>query len=120
MPASGTITQAAKQMEKERLTFLVVLEENRVVGLVRERSFLSFASSRTGKDGATITAGDAGGSVKAIMEPLEEIVSVSLSTPAMEVIDVFFEHNIRHLPVIDNGVLSGIISGRDMLRPVLG
>ena len=53
------------------------------------------------------------------MTPLDQTIKASLSSPATEIIDLFFEHNIRHLPIIDQGKLSGIISGRDLLRPLL-
>ena len=36
-----------------------------------------------------------------------------------QVVDLFFAHNVRHVPVIDGGTLMGVISARDMLRGLL-
>lgn len=77
--ASGTIERAAKQMARERLTFLVVVEEdarvkttelyvpspfekNRVVGLVNERDFVRFGAEHDdglGKHASTPVRGRA-------------------------------------------------------------
>lgn len=50
---------------------------------------------------------------------LAQVLHVSLTAPAQEVIDQFFAHNVRHLPVIDRSKLSGVLSARDVLRPLL-
>ena len=110
----ATVEKAASQMAREQLTFLVVLDEQEkgVVGLVNERSYLSFATSGEYPDGSQEA-------VSGVMTPLAEVLHVSLTDPASHVVDVFFNHNVRHLPVIDHKQrLAGIISVRDLLRPL--
>ena len=53
------------------------------------------------------------------MTPLAEVISVSLSAPVSQVVDVFFNHNVRHVPVIDGETLSGVLSWRDLLRALM-
>jgi len=116
---STSVEAAALQMRSEQLTFLVVREEpgptggaSPVVGLVSERSFLSFCTGPH-PDGSTEP-------VRSIMTPLANVLHVSLTDPASQVIDIFFNNNVRHLPVIDGkGQLCGIISVRDLVRPLL-
>ena len=113
----ATVEDAARQMRKEALTFLVVREvqpsgESRVVGLVNERSFVAFCTDAN-VDGAAAP-------LASIMTPLKDIVHVNLTDSAANVIDAFYAHNVRHLPVIDSKAqLAGIISVRDLLRPLL-
>ena len=58
--------------------------------------------------------------VSSVMTPWESVLHVSLTDPASKVIDLFFNKNVRHLPVIDNRAhLAGIISVRDLLRPLI-
>ena len=54
-----------------------------------------------------------------VMTPLDDVLHVSLTAPVADAIDIFFSRNASHLPVIDQGRLSGIISIRDLLRPYL-
>ena len=53
------------------------------------------------------------------MAPLAQVAHVTLTTPVSDVIDLFFDRNVRHVPVINNETLLGIISMRDLLRPLL-
>lgn len=117
--ANKSVEHAARQALDARLTFLVAVEpgsgepedKQRVVGLVNERSFLSFCAA--GVPGSTAPAHTP---VSSIMTPLSDVLHVSLSTPAHEVIDLFFSRNVRHVPVIDGGRLQGVLSARDVLR----
>ena len=54
-----------------------------------------------------------------IMAPLEGVLHVSINASVGDIVDLFFAHNMRHLPVIDRGRLLGIISARDLLLPLL-
>lgn len=111
-----SVEKAAKQMQQEQLTFLVVCEAKekgeKVVGLVNERSFLAFCTDSHVDGGAA--------PVGSLMTPLEETLTVNLTDPASHVISTFFNNNVRHLPVVDGRErLVGIISMRDLLRPLL-
>lgn len=106
------VAEAALKLASERLTFLVVVDGPKVLGLVTERSFLSFCV------GFQNSAGPESG-VHSIMTPIDQVVTVSLTDPASTCIDKFYMHNLRHLPVVNKSNLIGIISARDMLRPLL-
>ena len=112
----ATVEEAAWKLFNERLTFLSVVDpaETRVVGIVNERAFLQYCAqpTRTHRGGAD--------SVGSILTPLEYVLHVSLTDSAERCIELFFTHNVRHLPVIDRkGHLLGIISIRDVLQPLL-
>ena len=129
----ASIERAAKQMTKERLTFLVVTGDGDgaalanaasdvmaasppVIGLVNERDFLRYSVTQSE---APPHATAATTEVRSIMTPLSKVVHVSLGESVSRCLDVLFSSNVRHLPVIDGTHLSGIISLRDVLRPII-
>jgi len=46
------------------------------------------------------------------------LVTVNLSASPREAADLMIKHNIRRLPVIENGALVGIVTSNDLLRCV--
>jgi len=120
-----TVERAAEQILQERLTFLVVVDHDaggeRVAGLVTERSFLPFcAAFEEDADAARpLSSATAGPAVSTLMTPIDQTLHISLTAPALDCVDIFLRHNVRHLPVVDGEKLLGIISMRDVLRPLL-
>lgn len=51
-----------------------------------------------------------------IMTPQEMIKTIEPSTSVMEAMDIMVEKQIRHLPVIEDGKLVGMVSIRDVVR----
>ena len=41
-------------------------------------------------------------------------VTASPQTPTRDVVDMLYEHDIRHVPVVSDGVVVGIVSDRDL------
>jgi len=130
---SASIAAAAKQMDRENLTFLIVVEgpvpastdevtkrpPASVIGLVNERDFTRYSLHDEGTAGGDMLRTANSQEVSTIMTPLKDVVHVSLSDSVSKCLDILFSHNVRHLPVIDGAHLSGIISLRDILRPIL-
>ncbi|EOD22776.1 hypothetical protein EMIHUDRAFT_195141 [Emiliania huxleyi CCMP1516] len=86
------------------------------------RSFLSYCAEPPGSGLSLVerrAAPGSGRSVASIMAPLEGVLHVSINASVGDIVDLFFAHNMRHLPVIDRGRLLGIISARDLLLPLL-
>jgi len=115
---SASIEDAAKQMEREKLTFLVVLDsssrshsamdESSTIGLINERAFLRADVSN-----------NFAAPVASMMTPLYQLVRAKLNDSVSHCADIFFKHNVRHLPIIEGERLCGIISLRDLLRPII-
>jgi len=140
--ARASVQQAAWQMQEHRLAFLVVTEAGptaatgvhaqnpKVAGVVTERSFMHFTSEwASGTRTIDVTTEDpvdghvaiepGVATISQVMTPIDDVLHVSLTAPVADAIDIFFSRNASHLPVIDQGRLSGIISIRDLLRPYL-
>lgn len=53
------------------------------------------------------------------MTPLDQIERVSITDSVSKCVDILIAKNVRHLPVIDGEHLFGVVSLRDVLRPML-
>lgn len=75
-------------------------------------------TERTTADATTATASAWKLSVRDLMT--ERVIAVQPDTDLTAVRDLLWEHNIRHLPVVDgDGDLIGLVSQRDLLRHAL-
>jgi CBS domain-containing protein len=107
--ASGQASDAVRTMAKENLGSLVVLEHERMVGMLTFHELLRALAARGG------TLGDL--RVREIM--VHDPVS---ATPDMEVNDLrrtMLESGARYLPVMKDDKLLGVISFRDVAKAVL-
>ena len=103
---SDTIKQAAATMRAHNVGCLIVNDDDgRFAGLVTERDIAHYiATAPETLDGTDIAQ---------IMT--DHVVSCVPGTPAAEVRQLMTAHRIRHLPIIDNGVVVGILSARDIM-----
>jgi len=101
----NTVLDAAKAMNEQRIGAVVVTDGNRVVGIFTERDILNRIVA-AGKDPKTTR--------------LEEVMTSPMAccrrdTRLMECRTVMTQKRIRHLPVVEDGKLYGIISAGDIL-----
>lgn len=104
--ADANVLQASKKLRYHNVGSLVVMDELGVaVGMVTERDLLNKVLAEA-KDPATVL-------VKEIMT--NGVVSISPLTPVPAAQKIMAKHNIRHLPIIEDGLLVGMLSTRDIL-----
>ncbi len=101
-----SVVEAVKEMDRRRIGAILVIESGRIVGIFTERDVLTRVVA-AGLDPATT--------------PLEQVMSrdpttVASSTTMEEVMALFTNKRFRHLPVVDNGRLVGLVSIGDLLR----
>ena len=101
-----TVKSAVDIMSGNRIGCLIVNDRNgKYAGIVTERDVVSRAvASSMDLEKTTISE---------IMTP--HVVSCSIGTPAGRAREIMAAHHIRHLPVIDNGVVVEILSVRDLM-----
>ena len=105
----GGAADAVKTMAEENLGSLLVLEQERLVGILTFREVLEALAKSGGALGAL--------RVKDIMS-----TDPVTATPDMEVNDLrrtMLETGARYLPVLQEGKLLGVISFRDVAKAVL-
>lgn len=100
------IRKAAAKMLAHNVGCLIVNDENgKYIGLVTERDIAHFiADASKERDAAHVDR---------IMT--DQIISCAPGTPASQIRKIMATHRIRHLPIIKNGVVTGILSARDIM-----
>jgi predicted transcriptional regulator len=106
---SKSVYDALEIMSEQGIGALVVVEEGLVVGVISERDYARkvILTGRASRDTT----------VREIMSwPAK---TVSPEHTVSECMALMTEYRIRHLPVIDKGRLSGIVSVGDLVKAVI-
>jgi CBS-domain-containing membrane protein len=103
---SDTIGEAAEKMHAANVGAIVVVEDYaRVVGIVTERDLLRAVAQR-------VRAAEARVRQWMTVDP----VTIGPDTTIEEAARIMFDHNFRHLPVVEDGRALGIVSLRLLAR----
>ena len=104
--ADANVLQASKKLRYHNVGSLVVMDELGVaVGMVTERDMLNKVLAEA-KDPTTTL-------VKDVMT--NGVVSITPLTSIPAAQKIMAKHGIRHLPIIEDGLLVGMLSTRDIL-----
>lgn len=109
VPSSVSVYQALELMFEKNIGALLVVDDDKFSGIFTERHYARKIILR-GKSSRETTVGE-------IMT--EQPVTVSPETGIEECMRIMTAKKIRHLPVLDNGQLVGIISMGDVVRYML-
>ncbi len=103
------VFDAIAKMNDVRAGALVVMRGDELVGIVSERDYARkvILLGRASKDTA----------VHEIMTA--KVLTVAPTTSLQQCLQVVAEHSIRHLPVVDDGRVVGVLSVGDLVREVL-
>jgi len=103
---SATIKEAADKMLGSKVGCLVVTDEKgKFAGIVTERDIVNRVVASSKDQEATTVA--------EIMT--SHVVSCSPETPTGEAREIMTDNGIRHLPIVDKGVVVGMLSARDLM-----
>jgi CBS domain-containing protein len=104
-PPEQTLQEAAHSMTERRVGAVVVTRGASVVGIVTERDVLRSVAHGLVPWSTTL---------EGCMT--HDPISITPSTDTFEASHIMLEGGFRHLPVLDEGRLVGILSLRDLLR----
>lgn len=106
---NATVYDALQSMEEKNLGALVVLGDGELVGIISERDYARkvILMDRESRDTH----------VHEIMTA--DVITVGPDQSVTECMELMTEHRIRHLPVVDGGRLSGVISIGDVVKGVI-
>ena len=106
---SMSVNEAAAVMKKHLMGAILVLEENRLVGIFTERDAL-FRVAAEGLD-----AGD----TPVVNVMTRNPTTIAPDRPFSDALAIMHEGQYRHVPVIENGLPIGMVSSRDAMGPEL-
>ena len=104
-----TVSKAAKLMAKRKVGAVMVVEERRLVGIFTERDAV-FRVIAPGRDSQTTRLADVMTTAPKTVDPDKSFGYALL---------MMHENGFRHVPVIENARLIGVVSARDALDPDL-
>lgn len=108
-PPETTVRKTAELMAQRQVGAVMVIEEGRLVGIFTERDAVFRVVAR-GLDSQTTALADVMTAAPKTIAPDKSFGYALL---------VMHENGFRHLPVIENGKLVGVVSARDALDPDL-
>jgi len=105
----ASVFEAVQLMADKRVGALMVVERNELVGVISERDYAReiVLKDRVSRDTP----------VSAIMT--RRVLYVRPDQTLDECMALMTEKNLRHLPVLDNGRLVGVISMRDVVKDLI-
>jgi len=106
----SSITDARDYMKEKRIGAVSVKADDELVGILTERDILWKCELR---EDLSLEK------VESIMTPVDDIVTVNPSVDLEECFNLMNVHRIRHLPVVENDKLVGMLSIRDLVRAIV-
>ncbi len=106
--ASVFLSDCVRVMKKANIGSIVVVENDKPVGIFTERDLISRMATGVESLGLPMAL--------VMTKPLQ---TISPSSTIWDAITLMGRLNIRRLPVVDNGKLIGIVTERDVLHLIL-
>lgn len=105
--AQITVAEAARQMKQAKVGAIMVVEQERLVGIFTERDAL-FRVLAEGRDAKSTILAE-------VMTVAPQ--SIAPDKPFGHALHMMYEGGFRHVPVVENGWPIGMVSARDALGP---
>lgn len=103
LPSSGTLAELLAALDDNRIGSVVVVDDNQVVGIVSERDVIHHL--RAGLPEASV-----------VSDLMTEVHSVTAAADVDELAALMTERRQRHVPVVDEGSITGIVSIGDVVK----
>jgi CBS domain-containing protein len=105
--ANNSVEDAIKTMHAKKISAIMATDQGKTVGIFTERDVVRCYLSTSGKSFKDVMVKDAMISNLIVAVPDDELHDVSA---------IMIEKNIRHLPVIENHMVVGMLSIRDIIQ----
>lgn len=105
----ATVLDALQMMTERQISSVIVMDGERIAGIFTERDFAKKVGVRDVLPSSV--------KVAEVMSP--DLITVDLETSVNQCMSIITNSRIRHLPVMENGELIGIISIGDIVKDVI-
>jgi len=104
---TADLAAASKLLKKRQIGVLIVLDENsRLVGILSERDIVH----------AMAEVEDAVRQLPVSQVMTRKVLTCDVNDSISNVVERMTQGKFRHMPILDNGRLAGIVSNRDLLK----
>ncbi|MGS0680895.1 DUF294 nucleotidyltransferase-like domain-containing protein [Shewanella sp. 125m-7] len=101
----ATVTQASRLMRDSRVSSVLVIDNHKLVGILTDKDLRN-----------RVLAENFDGSLPVHQAMTTTPVTIGSTSLVFEAMLLMSEHNIHHLPVVDNGLATGVVTSTDILR----
>jgi CBS domain-containing protein len=106
IPTTVTVAEAVQEMNAHKVGAVLVMDGLRLAGIFTERDVLR-----------RVVGADLDPKLTPITKVMtSEVLTIERKATVQQVLDIFTEKRCRHLPVVENGRLLGLISIGDVSR----
>jgi len=109
VPSTDSVYDALAELAEKGVGALVVVDDGALVGILSERDYARKVILH-GRDSASTR-------VSEIMT--SDLFTVAPAQSVSDCMELMTEHRIRHLPVVDDGELVGVVSIGDVVKAVI-
>jgi CBS domain-containing protein len=106
---TDTVFDAIRKMAEHEIGALLVLEGERIVGIVTERDYARKVA----------LAGRSSKETPVSVVMTSQVLCVGPAQTTEECMAIMTESRVRHLPVIENGRLIGLVSIGDLVKDII-
>ncbi|WP_028666730.1 CBS domain-containing protein [Runella zeae] len=107
--SNDTVLEALQQMAEKNIGAVLVIDEGQLVGIFSERDYARKVILLGRSSNQTL--------IKDVMT--SKLITVSSEQKLEEAMIIMSEKHIRHLPIVDEGELIGIISINDVVTSII-
>jgi CBS domain-containing protein len=104
LAASASVVEAAQLMRAQHIGSLPITENERLVGMITDRDITTRVVAEAA-DPTTTSVGDVYS---------RDLISVEPDNDLAEALQLMARHQVRRLPVVENGKLVGIVAQADI------
>lgn len=109
VPPTSTVYNALEIMAAKNIGALCVVDGGRLLGILSERDYARKVALK-GKTSRTAL-------VREIVS--DQVVSITLENTIEECLHLMTDHRVRHLPVLEDGKLTGLVSIGDLVNHII-
>ena len=109
IPPTNTVFEAIQVMADKRAGALLVMDGTKLEGVISERDYAREVIIKGRSSKKTL--------VSEIMS--SNVITVAPTDSVQNALEVMTEHHIRHLPIVDNTTVVGVVSIGDLVKDVI-